>query len=407
MRLLYATTSYNAALLDRVHEEFLLRWIELGHAATVLVPDLSRDRRERWRVEPGPFPIVWPAVSARRVDRALNWLGKRSVQYHHFFTLLAAYLRYLRQHPEIDIIHVESVYPIGAIAAVASFVDNRPFVPTIRGADLIADDEIGYGYARFGSVRTLLKLTFARAAAVRAVSPGAADMAIGAGCPPHKLITIARNIRDEYFLPYPAAFRREQRHWLRDRYPAIAGRKVIVAAGRLLPVKGFDDLIRAMAALPEAVALICGPNRIDERVGDYGDYLAQLAVERGVAERIIFAGAVPRAEMARHFAGADVVCVSSLIEGGNRTILEAAALGVPYVATESSGTPGFFTPAEGLAVPPRRPDLLASALAKLLAETGAERAAREAALERAAQRFKSRAVAEAIATTYAGLLRGR
>ena len=51
MRMLYATTSYNAALLDRVHEEFLLRWQELGHSATIIVPDPGRQRRERWVVE--------------------------------------------------------------------------------------------------------------------------------------------------------------------------------------------------------------------------------------------------------------------------------------------------------------------------------------------------------------------
>lgn len=404
MRLLYATTSYHAELLDRVHEELLDRWIELGHQATVLVPDLDRATRNHWQIEEGAFPVVRAAVNMAPLDRALNRLGTLGFGYAPFFTLLRDYLLYLRRHPEIEIVHVESVYPIGAIAAIASLVDPRPFVPTIRGGDLIADDDIAYGYARLPIVRPLLRLTFARAAAVRAVSPGAATMATEFGCPPAKLLVIPRNIRNEYFLPDPAAFRAMQRQWLRTRYPEIAGRKVIVAAGRLLPVKGFDDLIRAMSALPDAVALICGPNRIDERLGDYGAYLLRLAAERGAAERVMLVGAVPREEMARHFAGADVVCVSSLIEGGNRTVLEAAALGVPFVATETAGTPAFFTPDQGLAVPPRRPDRLAAALAKILAETAAERATRQAALERAAGRFGSREAARALAAEYARLL---
>lgn len=408
MNLLYATTSYNAELLDRVHEEFLQRWLEQGHSATIIVPDPDRARRERWRTETPPsghpaIPVVRPAVSATWLDRGLNWLSKRLAAYDYFLTFLRAYWLYLRRHPEIDVIHVESVYPLGAVAAVASLLDRRPFVPTIRGGDLIADDEIGYGFARFRSVRWLLKLTFGRAALVRAVSPGAGRMAEAAGCPPAKLATIPRNIRDEYFLDDPAAFRAEQRRWLRERHPEIAGRQVIVAAGRLLPVKGFDDLIKAMAALPDAVALICGPNRQDEKLGDYAAYLTGLASQRGVADRVILPGGVPRAEMARYFAGADVLAVSSLIEGGNRTILEGATLGVPFVATETAGTPEFFTPDQGLAVPPRRPDQLAAGLAMILAEPPAAREARQAACIRGAARFMSANVAREIAAAYARL----
>ncbi|HYF64137.1 MAG TPA: glycosyltransferase [Herpetosiphonaceae bacterium] len=404
MRMLYATTSYNAALLDRVHEEFLLRWQELGHSATIIVPDPGRQRRERWAFEEAAIPVARPAVSATRADRALNWLSKRLTEYDYFLTLLRAYLAYLRRHPEIDIIHVESVYPLGAVAAVASLVDGRPFVPTIRGGDLIADTRIGYGFARFRRVQWLLRLTFARAAAVRAVSPGAAVMARQFGCPADKLITIGRNIRDEYFLADPAAFRAQSRASLRAQYPQIAGRQVIVAAGRLLPVKGFDDLIKAMAALPDAVALICGPNRQDEKLGDYGAYLAGLAAQRGVSERVIFTGGIPREDMARYFAGADVLAVPSLIEGGNRTLLEAATLGVPFVASDTAGTPDFFTPAEGLAVPPQRPDLLAAALAALLAESPEQRARRAAACVARSRQFHSPAVARTIAATYAAIL---
>src|SRR5262245_2269157 len=108
MRMLYATTSYNAALLDRVHEEFLLRWTALGHGAAIIVPDPRRERVARWLVEDGAIPVVRPAVSSTRADRALNWLSKHLTQYDYFATMLRAYLGYLRHHPEIEIVHVES-----------------------------------------------------------------------------------------------------------------------------------------------------------------------------------------------------------------------------------------------------------------------------------------------------------
>lgn len=404
MRLLYLTTSYNPALLDRVHEEFLLRLIEQGHTTTIIVPDPTRQRRQRWQIETGLITVVRPAVSATRADRALNLISKYLTEYDYFLTLLRAYLIYLRQHPEIDIIHVESVYPLGAVAAVASLFDRRPFVPTIRGGDLIADTTIGYGFARFRRVRMLLHAVWRRASAVRAVSPGAAAMAQQFGCPATKLLILGRNIRNEYFLPDPTAFRAEARAWLHKHYPQIGERQIIVAAGRLLPVKGFDDLIRAMAALPHAVALICGPNRVDEAGLDHGAYLAELAQQRGVSERVIFTGGIPREQMTRYFGGATVLAVPSLIEGGNRTLLEAATLGVPFVATDTAGTPAFFTAAEGITIPPQRPDLLSAALALILAESPAQQATRSASCIVRSQQFRSSSVARRLADVYRHIL---
>jgi glycosyltransferase involved in cell wall biosynthesis len=161
-----------------------------------------------------------------------------------------------------------------------------------------------------------------------------------------------------------------------------------------------------MAALPDAVALISGPNRQDEKLGDYGEYLAGLAAQRGVSDRVIFTGGIPREDMARYFAGADVLAVPSLIEGGNRTLLEAATLGVPFVASDTAGTPDFFTPDEGLAVPPQRPDLLAAALARLLAESPDQRARRSAACLARSRQFHSPAVARTIAATYQEIVLG-
>lgn len=404
MRMLYFTTAYNAALLDRVHEEFLLRWQALGHETSILVPDSSRDRQSRWLVEDGAIQVYRPAVSMQHSDRLLNNVGRRLTEYSYFFSLLRDYLSFLRQHPEIEIIHVESVYPLGAIAAVASLIDRRPFVPTIRGGDLIADDSISYGFARYKRVRALLKLTFARAAAVRSVSPSASAMAEQFGCPPQKIITIGRNIRDEYFERDQAAFRAESRDWLRQTYPVIAGRNVIVAAGRLLPVKGFDDLIQALVGLPQAVALICGPNRVDEKLGDYGAYLGQLAHRHGVADRVIFTGGIPREQMPQYFAGADVLAVPSIIEGGNRTVLEAASLGVPFVATRSAGTPEFFSAAAGISIAPHRPDQLWAGLATILAETSEQAQARSQTCQQEAQQFYSPQVAQRLARLYAAIL---
>lgn len=401
MKLLYFTTAYERGLFgNRVHEEFLARLIEIGHAPAVFVPN-PRDRgRPRVRIEPGSPAVIRPAVSAGPADRLANRLSGRLVHYNYFATTLAAYRAHLRANRNIDLVHVESVYPLGAIAALAG--DSRPFVPTIRGGDLIADDTIGYGFARFRSVRLLLRMAFHRAAVVRAVSPGARAMAIRFGCPPEKIAVVPRNIREDCFVDDVPAFRAACRREIAARH-GLEDRTIIVAAGRLLPVKGFDDLVRAMprllAELPTAVALICGPNRVDPQVGDYRAYLERLAREVGVGQHVILTGQIAPERMASYLAAADAVAVPSLIEGGNKILVEGAALGTPFVATDTSGTIGFFTASEGVSVPTRQPERLAVALIELLADrTAWER--RSAACLAGRARFHSRSVVAAMQQVY-------
>jgi teichuronic acid biosynthesis glycosyltransferase TuaC len=406
MNILYFTTAYESGIFgNRVHEEFLARMIESGHGAAVLTPD---PRRRGARSDPEPPlagedtapQVTRAAVSASRAARLANMLSGRLVHYDYFATALRAYRAYLRGRPQVDLVHVESVYPLGAVAALAG--DRRPFIPTIRGGDLIADDAIAYGFARFRSVRLLLRLAFARAALVRAVSPGARQMALRYGCPPEKIAVVPRNIRDDCFIGDVPAFRAARRRLIEERH-GLAGHAIVVAAGRLLPVKGFDDLVRAMPELlrqvPNATALICGPNRQDVRLGDYAAYLQRLIDQHGVSERVILVGHVPPEQMVDYLAAADAVAVPSLIEGGNKILVEGAALGTPFVATETSGTVGFFTAEQGSSVPVRDPPRLAAALAELLADRERWRA-RSAACLASRERFSSAAVADAMVQLY-------
>lgn len=369
MHIMYFTTAYESGIFgNRIHEEFLERLHAAGHAVSVFVPDAKRRGGARLTLAAGTVPVARAAVSANRLDRVANLLSGRLVHYDYFATVLRSYCAYVRAHPEIDLVHVESVYPLGAVAALAG---GRPFVPTIRGGDLIADDAIAYGFARFRSVRWLLRLTFARAALVRAVSPGARDMAIRYGCPPDKIVVVPRHLRDDCFVEDVAAARTKCRQLIEERHK-LMDRKIVVAVGRLLPVKGFDDLIRALPMLlqrvPDTTVLICGPNRTDPQLGDYASYLRRLMNEREVGHRVVLVGAVRPEQMAEYLAAADAVVVPSLIEGGNKILVEGAALGTPFVATQTAGTISFFNESHGFSIPPRNPERLAVALADLLSD---------------------------------------
>ena len=139
------------------------------------------------------------------------------------------------------------------------------------------------------------------------------------------------------FRPDPAA-----RAELRTRY-RLGGRPVVVCLSRLVPRKGQDMLIRAMPVIrqrvPGAALVIVGG-------GPYAETLHRLAHSYGVADDVVFTGAVPGDELPAHHAMADVFAMPCRtrgagldVEGLGIVYLEASACGVPVVAGTSGGAP--------------------------------------------------------------------
>jgi phosphatidylinositol alpha-1,6-mannosyltransferase len=129
---------------------------------------------------------------------------------------------------------------------------------------------------------------------------------------------------------------------VRRRY-GLADRPVVVCVSRLVPRKGQDVLIQAMPAIAAAVdgaaLLIVGG-------GPYQQKLRALAERTGVADRVVFTGPVPAAELPEHFAAGNVFAMPCRtrrlgmdVEGLGIVYLEASATGLPVVAGNSGGAP--------------------------------------------------------------------
>ncbi|WP_230880772.1 glycosyltransferase [Planomonospora sp. ID91781] len=93
----------------------------------------------------------------------------------------------------------------------------------------------------------------------------------------------------------------------------------------------------------------------------------------GVADRVVFRGAVPAAEMGREYLGGSVLGLSSEHEGLPLVVAEAASYGVPSVAFDvSGGVRSLVRDGEtGILVPPADVDAFAAALAGLMFPAGA------------------------------------
>ena len=109
---------------------------------------------------------------------------------------------------------------------------------------------------------------------------------------------------------------------------------LVVAVGRLVPVKRLDAMLRALAEVkrdqPDLRAVVIGE-------GYERPALEALRAELGAADWVSMPGRVDDAELVSWYRQAWVVASSSQREGWGMTLTEAAACGTPAVATAIAG----------------------------------------------------------------------
>jgi glycosyltransferase involved in cell wall biosynthesis len=156
---------------------------------------------------------------------------------------------------------------------------------------------------------------------------------------------------------------------------------LLVAVARLVPQKGIDIALRALAELPDAWLVVLGE-------GPERTRLEALARELGVVGRTHFPGRVP--DVAAWLRRASVVVHPARWEGFGLALLEAMLCAKPVVATHVSSIPEIVVDGEtGILVPPDDPRALAHAVRRAeprLGEAGLERARRAFSVERMARR---------------------
>ena len=158
--------------------------------------------------------------------------------------------------------------------------------------------------------------------------------------------------------------------------------RVVLGVGRLVPIKGFDLLIKALPEMAKAE-----PNTRMVLVGDGPERssLEELAAKLSVRERLTFAGACE--DVSPYLAAADVLVAPSRNEGQGRVLVEAMSLGLPVVGTRVGGIPSVLKDGEcGLLVHPESPGDIARAVVTLSKDGELRRQNRDKALQQA-ERF--------------------
>lgn len=188
--------------------------------------------------------------------------------------------------------------------------------------------------------------------------------------------TTARRLRSGYGVPpgrlrvAPPGTERKTRAPLQGNPP------MLLSLGALVPRKGHDVLIEALARIRDLDwrARFAGPADRDAKWAARLDMAVQ---GHGLTDRITFAGTVEDAD--RELAGADIFVLPSRHEGYGMAFAEAMAHGLPVVACRTGAVADLVPDAAGALLPPDDVDALADGLRRLLVDGGARQAASDAA----------------------------
>jgi glycosyltransferase involved in cell wall biosynthesis len=183
---------------------------------------------------------------------------------------------------------------------------------------------------------------------------------------------------------------------------------IILQLGRMVPRKGVDNVIRALALLQrqyqvQARLLVVGGNATQPdpvTTPELGRLMA-LAQSLGIEQSISFTGQRPRDQLRYYYSAANVFVTTPWYEPFGITPVEAMACGTPVVGTAVGGIKTTVVDGEtGYLVPPNDPEALAERLAWLHQHPQAAQRMGWAGMRRAYQHFTWRNVASQVANVY-------
>jgi glycosyltransferase involved in cell wall biosynthesis len=283
-----------------------------------------------------------------------------------------------------DLVDAQFFYPDGPAAARIAHELGLPLSIKARGADISLWGRKAYALRQ-------MKRAAAQASGLLAVSEALAEDMATVGLPRDKITIHYTGLDHARFLPLGrrqsrARLEQELQLALPDDAPLLA------TVGALIPRKGQQYVIRALARLPSArLALVgTGPDRAA---------LEALARDAGLAGRVHFLGSLDHALLPVVLSAADAMVLPSASEGLANAWVEALACGCPLVITEAGGAREVVTRPEAGRIVARDADAIAAAVRELVDAPPSQEAVAECAA-----RFSWEANAAVLAGYYEKLL---
>lgn len=342
-------------------------------------------------------PYVAELASAGISHVALRHATRSSAPHRDLLALaeLCAVLRRLRP----DIVHTHNPKP-GVYGRLAARVAQVPVVVnTVHGLYALPEDRRAKRALVYGLER--LCSTCSHAELVQ--NPEDIEVLGRIGVDRAKVALLGNGIDLSVFDPgrVPGAKALE----LRQRLGAGPDDIVCGAVGRLVWEKGYAELFAAAAELsrrsPRTRIVVIGPSDPGKH-----DAVPDSAIDHARASGVRFLGM--RRDVVELYAAMDLYVLASYREGFPRSAMEAAAMGLPIVATDIRGCRQVVDHGvTGLLVPPRDASALAEAIATLSSDADRRRRMAGAARNKAIHEFDQERVIDTTLRTYERLLAAR
>ncbi|MBB4908468.1 glycosyltransferase involved in cell wall biosynthesis [Actinophytocola algeriensis] len=176
----------------------------------------------------------------------------------------------------------------------------------------------------------------------------------------------------------------------------------IVSVGSVEPGSGFGTPVAALPALRDTELVVVGGPAHGKHAGELRAYARTL----GVADRLVLAGSVPRAELPTLLRSADLVVCTPWTASFGIAAVEAMACGVAVVANAVGGLADTVVHGvTGIQVAPRRPRELAAALRAVLGKRVVREQLGASGRDRAETRYSWNFVATQAVHAYQRVLR--
>lgn len=155
---------------------------------------------------------------------------------------------------------------------------------------------------------------------------------------------------------------------IREKFGVMQNSHLLLTVAALVPDKGLDTLVNAVAALPPAVRVRTSVLIVGQH-GSLRAQLERLILDLGLDRTVRLLGFVDRRDLIQLMRQATLFVLPSRVAVFDYVLLEAGALGVPIVTTSVGGNIEMFDRDSVLFVPPNDSSELAGALARVLSDT--------------------------------------
>ena len=260
-----------------------------------------------------------------------------------------------------DVLHAHWILPNGFIAGQVAKETGIPLLIQLHGSDVFTAEKNPV-------FRRMARFAAAQASCIVSPSPDLAARLGALGVDTRKIVLVPNAVESGFCQGVGAT----EVETLRKRLNIPSDRRVALAMGRMVHVKGFAFLLDAFSRVadefPDVTLVLAGGGVLYEE-------MRRRANDLGLTDRVIMPGPVSREDVPVYFRMADLFVVPSIrhesgaVDGLPVVIPEAMASGLPIIASAVGGIPVLVRDGcNGILVPERDPSALADALRRLLSD---------------------------------------